>query len=548
MSVVAAVLALVVLAIAIAALADRLRTPAPSLLVLAGLGVGFMPGVPTPTISPLLVTLGVLPPLLFAAAQQLSLPELRRVWRPVAQLAVGLVLATATAVALVAHAVDPALSLASAFVLGAILASTDPVAVSALSRRLRLPERIGTIVQAESLFNDATSLVLFQVAVLSVTAGGLGALHAVSLFVALAGGGLLVGLAVGVAAGWLLRRAHEPTAQTALALVTPYVAAVGAEAAHVSTVSAVIVTGLVIAQRRPGLVEAAGRLMATSVYDVVVFVLESVVFALIGLELAAFIRGLPDSDRAPGWQLVALVTLTLLAVRAASLLIGAAMPSLRARRRDKRWRARASGAWAAAAVVTWAGPRGVVPLAAALSVPLVGHAGAPFPHRQLLLVVTTGVVVITLVVQGTTLEPLVRRVGLTAEPRGRHDQLRQARYATASAALSALPQAAHEGQPGGVVERVRQELQQQLDAMQEAMQDVHPPPLGDGETRLAYRRLRRRLLEAEAEELARLRAAGEIGGGVYRQLLHEIDLDYARLTGAEAPMRSRRRFRTDRRP
>lgn len=523
MTAVEAVLALVVLAIAIAAVAERLRTPAPSVLVLAGLAVGFIPGVPTPAISPHLVTLGVLPPLLFAAAQQLSLPHLRRVWAPVALLAVGLVGVSAIAIALVTHTVDPAVALGPAFVLGAILASTDPVAVSALSRRLRLPEWLVTTVQAESLFNDATSLVLFQVAVLSVVSGGLGVGNAALRFVTLGGGGAAVGLVVGLAGAWLLRRTHEPTVQTAIALVTPYVAAVGADPAHVSGVMAVIASGLVFAGGRRGLVEAPGRLMSSSVYDVVVFGLESVIFALIGLVTAGFVRDLPPSERTEALELVAAVTVTLLAVRALGLIAGATLPrmfSRRARRAD----AAASRGWGAAAVVTWAGARGVIPLAAALSVPLTVDAGGAFPHRSLLLVVATGAVVISLVVQGTTLEPLVRRAGLAGEQRTHAEQVRRARYATLSAALSALPQVAHGSvTPGGAADRLREDLEWQLDNLQAAMSS--PEPAQDIEE---YRRLRRRLLEVEGEELARLRAAGEVDAETYRTVLRHIDLEHAR--------------------
>ncbi len=539
MAVVEAVLGLVVLAVAIAAVAERLRTPAPSLLVVVGLAVGFIPGLPSPTISPLLITLGVLPPLLFSAAHQLSLPDLRQVWRPVALLAVGLVLLTATATALVAHAIDPSLALAPAFVLGAILASTDPVAVSALSRRLRLPDRVVTLVQAESLFNDATSLVLFQVAVLAVTTGGLSAPTAVLRFFALAGGGLAIGLVVGVAAAWLLRRAHEPTVQTAVVLVTPYAAAIGAEAAHVSTVTAAIVTGLVVAHRRRGLVQAAGRLMATSVYDAVVFLLESVVFALIGLELAAFIRELPAADRTPAWELIAVATVTLLVVRATGLVAGATLPALLPGTR-RTASGRDSRQWATAAVVTWAGARGVVPLAAALSVPLTADGGR-FPHRELLLVVAIGAVVISLVVQGTTLEPLVRRVGLAAEQHERHEQLRRTRYATTSAALASLPRAARgDVEPGGPADQLRDELQQRLERLRALLADPDTAPAAAD----SYRQLRLRLLETEAEELARLRAGEQVSGDVYRQLLHELDLEHSRLDiGLAGGGRPRRRFR-----
>ncbi|MDQ1699385.1 MAG: monovalent cation/hydrogen antiporter, partial [Frankiaceae bacterium] len=280
MATVAAVLGLVLLAVAVAAVAHRLSTPAPSLLVLAGLGLGFVPGVHVPHLSPDVVVLGILPPLLFAAARETSLPHLREVWGIVAALAVGLVLVTAVSVAVVTRWIDGRIGIAVAFVLGAVLASTDPVAVTALSRRLRLPRRVATVVQTESLFNDATSLVLFQVAVVAATAHRVTGLDAAGRFVVLAGGGVLVGAAVGLLGDYAVRFAREATVQAALALAIPYAAAVGAQAARVSPVTAVIVAGLLQA-RRPG---PRGGELTRGMYAVLVFLLENVVFAVIGLQ------------------------------------------------------------------------------------------------------------------------------------------------------------------------------------------------------------------------------------------------------------------------
>ena len=402
-----AVLGLIVAAIVVAAVAGRLRTPAPSLLVVAGLGIGVIPGFSGLHVSPELITLGVLPPLLFSAAQQISLSDLRDVWRHVTVLAVVLVAVTAAVIGLVTQAVDPGISGAVAFTFGAVLASTDPVAVTALSRELRLPSRVRTLVQAESLFNDATSLVLFEVAVAAAVRGHVDLADAAQRFVVLGVGGIAVGVAAGVLGGFALRRAGDPVVQTALAVVMPYVAAVTADALHVSPVTAVIVAGLVLARRPAHSHQAEGRLLTSSVYEVLVFVLENAVFAVIGLELATFMRDLADSDRTTTVVLVAVVTTTLLASRALAL----ALPLL-----SRQARATSSfdaATWRVAAVVTWAGTRGVIPLAAALSIPTTTRAGAPFPHRSMLLVVATGVVVVTLVVQGTTLAPLVRRLGVT---------------------------------------------------------------------------------------------------------------------------------------
>lgn len=513
-----AVLGLVVVAIVVAALAGRLRTPAPSILVVVGLGIGFIPGFSTLHVSPDLVTLGVLPPLLFSAAQQISLIDLRGVWRQVAVLAVVLVAVTAALVALVTHAVDPQISGAVAFTFGAVLASTDPVAVAALSRELRLPARISTLVQAESLFNDATSLVLFEVAVAAAVRGQVDAADAVQRFLVLAGGGIAVGVAAGLLSALSLRRAHDPVAQAALAVVTPYVAAVAAHAAHVSPVTAVIIAGLMLARRRARSRQPEGRLLATSVYEVVVFVLENAIFAVIGLELATFMRDLPDADRTKTVALLAVVTVTLLASRAVAF----ALPLLS---RQTRTASKAdAAAWRVGAVVTWAGARGVIPLAAALSIPTTTHAGAAFPHRSMLLVVATGVVVITLVVQGTTLAPLVRRLGVTTRAADSEAEVAQTTFALAVAALDHLEAAAESLQaPSAVVEQLRAKLQQEADLTRRRLSDDVGVAAGGAAP------LRRAVLDAQAEELARLRAAGEISAETFRHMQRRMDAEHLQL-------------------
>jgi CPA1 family monovalent cation:H+ antiporter len=514
-----AVLGLVVLAIGVAAVADRLRTPAPSVLVVVGLGVGFLPGLSALHVSPKLVTLGVLPPLLFSAAQQISLIDLRRVWRPVAALAVGLVAITAIAVAAVAHAVSGAIAGTVALTFGAVLASTDPVAVSALSRDLRLPERVRTLVQAESLFNDATSLVLFEVAVLGAVRGHVGAGEAITKFVTLGVGGAALGVATGWVSGLALRHTHEPTVQAALALVTPYVAAVAADAADVSPVTAVIVAGIMLGRRRVRTRHSGGRLVAGSVYEVVVFVLENAIFAVIGLELASFIRALPHEDRTNTVVLLVVVTFTLLLVRALALAVTALLPRLMPPRKPAVERP----AWQIGAVVTWAGARGVIPLAAALSIPTRTDAGAPFPHRPLILVVATGVVVVTLVVQGTTLAPLVRRLGVATPASDLTTEVLHARHELALAAIDQLDAlSASVGAPASEVDRLRTELQQQADTTQAHLAD-------DGADSGAAARLRARVLAVQAEELARLRVSGRVSADGFRHVQRQLDLEQARL-------------------
>src|ERR1700749_4729872 len=431
------ILLLVILGTVGTAFAGQLSIPAPSLLVIAGLVVGLVPGVPAVHVAPDVVSLVVLPPLLYAASEELPWRDLLAVWRPVLVLAVGLVLASAAAVGAVAGVVA-GIPASMAFVLGAVLASTDPVAVSALGRRLALPPKVQALVQAESLFNDATSLVLFQIAVSFAVAGtaerttaGGALLHGAGQFVVLAAGGAAVGgvLAAGVVR--VRRRVTDPVLETVIALVTPYAAFVLGQALHVSPVMAVIVTGLVIGGRRERITTAQTRLQLHSVYQTVIFLLETVVFSLIGLQLPTLIRDLSHGEAWPAEALAVAGTLIVIRILWVFPLSGIVQRRSGVRRPT----------WPVPAVVSWAGTRGVVPLAAALSIPLTTTDGTPLPPRGLLLVIATAVIVISLVVQGLTLEPLVRVAGIARAESVRHEET-VARLRLAEAALARLDELA----------------------------------------------------------------------------------------------------------
>ncbi|WP_329096957.1 cation:proton antiporter [Streptomyces sp. NBC_01439] len=314
MRIVGTVLFLVVLATLVATGARRWRIPAPSLLVVAGLFVALLPGAPEIHITPEIIGLVVLPPLLYASAEELSWRELRAVWKPVSVLAVGLVLASAAVVGFVASALTP-LSWQMALVLGTVLASTDPVAVTALGRRLALPPRVQVMVQAESLFNDATSLVLFRVAVsIAIASSAVSWGSAGSEFALLAGGGTLIGAAIAGVVMLIRRRIEDPVLETVVALVTPYAAYVLAESAHASGVTSVVVVGVLVGGSGDRLTSARIRLQLHAVYGTVIFLLESVVFSLIGLSLPGLIRELGDENRL--WLVYALALAgTLITVR-----------------------------------------------------------------------------------------------------------------------------------------------------------------------------------------------------------------------------------------
>jgi CPA1 family monovalent cation:H+ antiporter len=458
------------------------------------------------------INLVVLPPLLYASAEEISWRDLRRVWRPVTVLAFGLVLASAAAVGAVAAALTP-LSGTMALVLGAVLASTDPVAVTALGRRLALPPRIQMMVQAESLFNDATSLVLFKVAVGTAVAGGaLSGGTAAGEFVALGGGGALVGAAVAGAVALIRRRTEDPVLETVIALVTPYAAYVLAEDVHASGVTAVVVAGVVLGGQTQRLTNAPIRLQVHAVYGTVVFLLESVVFALIGLELPSLIHDLGAEGHT--WPLQALaVAGTLLTVRMLWVFpLSAAM---------QHRRGIGPISWRVPAVLSWAGTRGVLPLAAALSIPLTAHDGTPLPQRELVLVLTTAVVVFTLVLQGFTLAPVVRRSGIALEPTSTAREEANARESLARAGLTQLEQLADlEAAPEVVVDQLRRGLQARVDHARSEMDEAADSA---DSTATAYRSMRRALIEAEAAELQRLYDEHRISDTTRRRIQRALD-------------------------
>ncbi|MFL6129937.1 MAG: Na+/H+ antiporter [Mycobacteriales bacterium] len=505
-------------AAAVAGLARRLNLSAPLLLVVAGLAVSFLPQVGEYQLEPEVVLYLILPPLLFAAAWQSSVINFRQNARAIGLLSVGLVLFTTVTVGLAVHAVVPDLPLAAAFALGAIVSPPDAVAATAVGRTVGLPRRLMTILAGESLINDATALTAFRVAVVAATAGAFSIWKGIEQFLLAGLGGAVVGLVLGVLAERLLQVLHDSVLENTLVLLVPFVGYAAAEQVHASGVLGVVVAGLYLGHRSPRRQTAATRLQGTAVWRMIEFLLESVVFALIGLQLPTVLDNL--SDRPTGeLVLAAVVTLgVLITSRFVWVYPATYLPRLipKVAARDP------SPPWQYPTVLAWAGMRGVVSLAAAFALEQT------FPGRDLILFLTFVVVVGTLLVQGLTLPALIRRLGVVGRDE-QQDLVREAgaQHAAANAALQRLDRELEaSGQvPRDVVDRLREKAELRQFG---AWERLGGRSGGDGfqePPTVSFRRLRRAMIEAEREVFIDLRDRGQIDEEVLSRVQRELDLE-----------------------
>ncbi|MBA8952386.1 Na+/H+ antiporter [Actinomadura namibiensis] len=521
-------LAVPVCALGVAALARRYAISAPLALVVAGLLVSLVPGVPEFRLDPEFVLFVFLPPLLFSAAWQSSYYDLRENRRPIGLLSVGLVLFTTLAVGYTAHLLVPDLPLAAALALGAIVAPPDAVAAVSVAQRLGLPRRVVTILVGESLFNDATALTAFRVALAAAVGAGFTLADGMGRFLFAAGVGAAVGLLLGPPLHWLRTRLNDPLAENSVVVVAPFAAYLTAEAVHASGVIAVVVSGLYLGHRFTES-PAVSRLIGHSFWKVMVFLLESVVFLLIGLQLPSVLKGLSGY----GWGSLTWWALAVFAVTVVARFVWVftgylpfrLTPAGRRRPRTLDWRAKI--------VVSWAGMRGVVSLAAAFAVPATVAGGAPFPGRDLIVFLTFTTVLGTLLVQGLTFPPLIRWLGVAAERERYEDSVAEAgaQHAAANAAMARLEElAADTGDmlDPTVVERLRAMAEhRQLRAWERLGGGTGPE--GEEVPTAVYRRLRREMLAAERATLVRMRNERRIDDEVLQRMLHELDLEEAAL-------------------
>jgi CPA1 family monovalent cation:H+ antiporter len=516
-----------VLAVVVALLiaAQFLRIPYPILLVVGGLGLGFMPGVEDVVLDPDLVLLIMLPPLLYAAAFFTPLRELRRNVRPVSLLAVGLVLATMLSVACVAHETLD-FGWAEAFVLGAIVSPTDPVAATSIARRLGVPSRIVTIVEGESLINDATALTAYKFAVVAVLTGAFSLPEATLRFFVNAAGGLAIGCAIGFVVAAIRRRLDNPPVEVTIALFTAYFAYLPAEAVGVSGVIAAVTVGIYMGRLTSRLTTPTTRIQGDAVWEIVVFLLNSALFILVGLQLPHVIDGLDGTSTGELIVDGAVITAAVIATRIVWLPIFTYVPRFLFRRiREKD----PYPPWQYPMIISWTGMRGAVSLAAALALPLETDAGAAFPHRDLIIFLTFAVILGTLVLQGLTLPALVKALGV--EDDGAFlDEESKARLKATKAALTRIDELEDDGiVREDTAERMRASYNYRLRRFR-ARFDAGD---GDGENleerSEAYQRAVREVLNAQRAELLTLRDQGVINDDVLRRIERDLDLEDSRL-------------------
>ncbi|MTD57835.1 Na+/H+ antiporter [Amycolatopsis pithecellobii] len=513
------ILSLVAVVLVVTGIARRLDWSPPLCLVVVGVGASFIPGVPDFELDPELVLVGLLPPLLYSTAIRTSLVDIRLNRTPIALLSVGLVVFTTLAVGVVTWLVVPGLPLAAGFALGAVVAPPDAVATSAIARRVGMPRQLVRILEGESLLNDAAALVALRTAIAAI-AGSVALWEAGLDFLLAAVGGAAAGVVVGWGAVQLRKRLRDPVLDTAWSFAVPFAAYLPAEAIHGSGVLAVVIAGLILSQQTPRLLSGPSRLASRINWRTIQFLLENAVFLLIGLQLRRIISEVTDSSLS-GW-VIAGVCGAVLGVTIVSRLVwvfGAAT----------RWLLPAWALpWRYSATVAWAGMRGVVTLAAAFVLP------ADTPQRGVLVLAAFVVVAGTLLLQGTTLPQLVRRLDLPAPDPG-EDALQKAAllHDMTQAGLVRLKEVQTVDDPTEVIARLEDKQAYRADSAWERLgagSDLEETPSA------AYRRLRTEMLDAERQVLLAARDNATVDDEVLRSVLDAMDIEESLLTPREADL------------
>ena len=523
------VLAGLLFSVAVLVTAARvLAVPYPIFLVLGGLALGAIPGIPPVELEPDLVLLIFLPPLLYSASFFTSLRDLRQNIRPIGMLSIGLVFATAAAVAVVAHEVIDGMSWPAAAVLGAIVSPTDPVAATAVAGRLGIPRRIVTVVEGEALINDATALVLYKVAVAAIVTGTFSALDAGAEFLYSGLGGAALGLAVGWVIAHVRERLDDPPVEITIALLSGYAAYLPAEELGLSGVTAAVAVGLYMGSQTSRLTNSTVRMQSDAVWQILTFLLNSILFVLIGLQLPTILDDLRGADLDSDDLLLygGVVTATVILTRIVWTYVFQYAPYFFKAGVNWRLKVRTIG------IVAWMGMRGAVSLAAALALPTKTDAGEPFTERPVILFSVFCVILGTLVLQGLTLPWLIRLLRIEADDSDVLEQESRARLRAAEAALERIDGLEREDWTRSEsIERTRGLFRYRVQRFGARFDDD-----ADGDAiedrSSTYKRMMFELIDAQRAAIEGMRRAGEITDDVMRSVERDLDLEERRLDEA----------------
>jgi CPA1 family monovalent cation:H+ antiporter len=512
------ILALMVAVAVVAVIAHVLRLPYPILLVLGGLLLAGIPGIPPVALAPELVFLLFLPPLVYFAGFETSLRDMKAQLPSILSLAIGLVIASTLVIGAMTHALMPELGWPVAFALGALLSATDPVAATALLRDIGAPRRVVTLLDSESLLNDATAIVAYQVAFGAAVAASFSPIEAGTRIVVVGVGGILIGLVAGGASAWLRRQLNDAPVEITISLLTPFAAYLMADRLGFSGVLATMTAGVFVGWLAPLISQSDTRMRSRSVWEFLVFVLNGLLFVLIGLQLSTVLGGQVDRSFADLLGITAVICVTVILVRLAWVFAAAGLASV-LRGRTPEWRE--------TLITGWAGLRGVVSLAIALALPL------STPARGALLFVTFGVIMVTLVGQGLTL-PLLTRVLRIGGDDARDRQELRARAVASQAAVARIEQLGNEW-PGHLplIDTLRLQYEHRATHLDEqdfddTLNGTSRVPGAEQEL-LEHRLIRRAVIDAERSALLGLRQRGQIDDEVWRRIERDLDLEELRM-------------------
>jgi Na+/H+ antiporter len=521
------VFGLLVAVAALAVVARVIRVPYPIPLVIGGLALGFAPGMPDIELDPDIVLLVFLPPLLYAAAFFSNLRELRAYLRPISTLAIGLVVVTTVSVAAAAHYVI-GLDWPVAFVLGAVVSPTDAVAPATILRRLGVPRRVVTIVEGENLTNDWTALVTYRFAVVAVVSGSFSLVEAGPEFVLTGVGGIAVGVIAGKAIAAVRRRLDDPPTEITISLLTAYAAYLPAEELGLSGVMAAVTVGVVLGWQSSELTTHTTRLQLNAIWGMLQFLLNAVLFILVGLQMHTVLDQLEGRDGGELAGQALLVSAVVILVRIAWVF---ALSWLSRSFRERVSGSRVDGDPKETAIIAWSSMRGAVSLAAALAIPLTTDAGDAFPERDLILFLTFSVIIATLVVQGL-LFPLVIRALNLDEDTSDADEEMEARLEIAFAAIERVEQlAAEDWPPEDTIDRVRRLYDYRRRRFSSRIDGSSVDGFDYEERAEVYTRVMNEVYDAQRAILRKLRDEGRITDEVRRTVEQDLDFEQARLNG-----------------